>query len=167
MPTSNRPIGGQGFLLGAIFGAPLQFWGGEPSPCDLPKREGALLLDCDGTLVETERDGHRVAFNKAFEETSNSTRPREFECSRRARGGDVPKPRQVVGLRKGFRFQGKTPQASHVEGLNFNRGGGGYENGGSCQATCVVVPHERSQLNSFPELAPLFVCFVFFWVPLC
>lgn len=29
---------------------------------------GALLLDCDGTLVETERDGHRVAFNQAFKE---------------------------------------------------------------------------------------------------
>jgi len=29
---------------------------------------GALLLDCDGTLAETERDGHRVAFNKAFQE---------------------------------------------------------------------------------------------------
>eukprot|EP00929_Paragymnodinium_shiwhaense_P019255 TRINITY_DN131_c0_g1_i2.p1 TRINITY_DN131_c0_g1~~TRINITY_DN131_c0_g1_i2.p1 ORF type:complete len:408 (-),score=153.78 TRINITY_DN131_c0_g1_i2:129-1352(-) len=29
---------------------------------------GALLLDCDGTLVETERDGHRVAFNRAFKE---------------------------------------------------------------------------------------------------
>ena len=29
---------------------------------------GALLLDCDGTLAETERDGHRIAFNKAFEE---------------------------------------------------------------------------------------------------
>jgi len=28
----------------------------------------ALLLDCDGTLVETERDGHRVAFNQAFKE---------------------------------------------------------------------------------------------------
>eukprot|EP00440_Ansanella_granifera_P076080 gb/GFBE01082565.1/.p1 GENE.gb/GFBE01082565.1/~~gb/GFBE01082565.1/.p1 ORF type:complete len:400 (+),score=103.16 gb/GFBE01082565.1/:1-1200(+) len=30
--------------------------------------QGGLLLDCDGTLVETERDGHRVAFNKAFKE---------------------------------------------------------------------------------------------------
>ena len=29
---------------------------------------GALLLDCDGTLAETERDGHRVAFNQAFDE---------------------------------------------------------------------------------------------------
>ena len=26
----------------------------------------ALLFDCDGVLVDTERDGHRVAFNKAF-----------------------------------------------------------------------------------------------------
>ncbi|GAB5476107.1 MAG: HAD family hydrolase [Maribacter sp.] len=27
----------------------------------------ALIFDCDGVLVDTERDGHRVAFNKAFE----------------------------------------------------------------------------------------------------
>lgn len=26
----------------------------------------ALLFDCDGVLVDTERDGHRVAFNRAF-----------------------------------------------------------------------------------------------------
>ena len=26
----------------------------------------ALLFDCDGTLVDTERDGHRVAFNDTF-----------------------------------------------------------------------------------------------------
>lgn len=26
----------------------------------------ALFFDCDGVLVDTERDGHRVAFNKAF-----------------------------------------------------------------------------------------------------
>ena len=26
----------------------------------------ALLWDVDGTLAETERDGHRVAFNQAF-----------------------------------------------------------------------------------------------------
>lgn len=26
----------------------------------------ALLFDCDGVLVDTERDGHRVAFNEAF-----------------------------------------------------------------------------------------------------
>ena len=28
----------------------------------------ALLFDVDGTLADTERDGHRVAFNRAFEE---------------------------------------------------------------------------------------------------
>jgi HAD superfamily hydrolase (TIGR01509 family) len=28
----------------------------------------ALILDCDGVLADTERDGHRVAFNKAFAE---------------------------------------------------------------------------------------------------
>ena len=28
----------------------------------------ALLFDVDGTLADTERDGHRVAFNKAFQE---------------------------------------------------------------------------------------------------
>ena len=27
----------------------------------------ALIFDCDGVLVDTERDGHRVAFNPAFE----------------------------------------------------------------------------------------------------
>lgn len=28
----------------------------------------ALVFDCDGVLADTERDGHRVAFNKAFRE---------------------------------------------------------------------------------------------------
>ena len=32
-----------------------------------PPRPAALLWDVDGTLAETERDGHRVAFNRAFE----------------------------------------------------------------------------------------------------
>ncbi|MFO8006333.1 MAG: HAD-IA family hydrolase [Candidatus Brocadiia bacterium] len=27
----------------------------------------ALIFDCDGVLVDTEKDGHRVAFNRAFE----------------------------------------------------------------------------------------------------
>lgn len=30
------------------------------------KRLKALIFDCDGVLADTERDGHRVAFNKAF-----------------------------------------------------------------------------------------------------
>jgi HAD superfamily hydrolase (TIGR01509 family) len=28
----------------------------------------AVIFDCDGVLVDTERDGHRVAFNRAFSE---------------------------------------------------------------------------------------------------
>jgi HAD superfamily hydrolase (TIGR01509 family) len=28
----------------------------------------ALIFDCDGVIVDTERDGHRVAFNRAFAE---------------------------------------------------------------------------------------------------
>ena len=28
----------------------------------------ALIFDCDGVLADTERDGHRVAFNRAFED---------------------------------------------------------------------------------------------------
>jgi len=30
------------------------------------KQLQALIFDCDGVLVDTERDGHRVAFNRAF-----------------------------------------------------------------------------------------------------
>ena len=26
----------------------------------------ALIFDCDGVLVDTERDGHRIGFNRAF-----------------------------------------------------------------------------------------------------
>lgn len=36
--------------------------GAAPSPL------GAVLFDVDGTLVDSERDGHRPAFNRAFEE---------------------------------------------------------------------------------------------------
>ena len=32
----------------------------------------ALIFDCDGVLAETERDGHRVAFNSVFEENGIS-----------------------------------------------------------------------------------------------
>jgi phosphoglycolate phosphatase-like HAD superfamily hydrolase len=34
----------------------------------LMKTLEALIFDVDGTLAETERDGHRVAFNQAFKE---------------------------------------------------------------------------------------------------
>ena len=34
----------------------------------------AVVLDVDGTLVDSERDGHRVAFNRAFEEAGMDDR---------------------------------------------------------------------------------------------
>ncbi len=33
----------------------------------------AIIFDCDGVLADTERDGHRVAFNKAFAEKGYAT----------------------------------------------------------------------------------------------
>lgn len=39
--------------------------GGAAGGAALPE---ALLFDCDGVLVDTERDGHRVSFNQAFKE---------------------------------------------------------------------------------------------------
>ena len=33
----------------------------------------ALIFDCDGVLVDTERDGHRIAFNRAFAELGLGT----------------------------------------------------------------------------------------------
>ena len=33
----------------------------------------ALIFDCDGVLVDTEKDGHRVAFNQAFAEAGLDT----------------------------------------------------------------------------------------------
>ena len=38
----------------------------------------ALIFDCDGVLVDTERDGHRVAFNDAFRAAGLAVQP--FKC---------------------------------------------------------------------------------------
>jgi hypothetical protein len=35
----------------------------------------ALLFDCDGVLVDTERDGHRISFNEAFKRKGSDVRP--------------------------------------------------------------------------------------------
>jgi hypothetical protein len=32
----------------------------------------ALLFDCDGVLVDTEKDGHRISFNDTFQEVAAS-----------------------------------------------------------------------------------------------
>ncbi|KAF0921620.1 hypothetical protein E2562_011372, partial [Oryza meyeriana var. granulata] len=38
---------------------------GDPPAASLP---AALLFDCDGVLVDTEKDGHRISFNETFAE---------------------------------------------------------------------------------------------------
>ncbi len=40
----------------------------QGSPSNSNGHLQAVVLDVDGTLVDSERDGHRVAFNRAFEE---------------------------------------------------------------------------------------------------
>ena len=35
---------------------------------DMGVKPGVLIFDVDGTLADTERDGHRVAFNRTFAE---------------------------------------------------------------------------------------------------
>ena len=37
-----------------------------------PRPRLAILFDCDGVLADTERDGHRVSFNKVFAEKGYS-----------------------------------------------------------------------------------------------
>jgi hypothetical protein len=49
--------------------------------CRATKLPEALLFDCDGVLVDTEKDGHRVSFNEAFKRKGAWRRPRD--CPRR------------------------------------------------------------------------------------
>jgi hypothetical protein len=41
---------------------------GDASVVSLP---AALLFDCDGVLVDTEKDGHRISFNETFAEVKH------------------------------------------------------------------------------------------------
>ena len=52
----------------------------------------ALFFDQDGTIIDTERDGHRVAFNQTFREFGydfqwNVLKYQELRCRGQARGG--------------------------------------------------------------------------------
>jgi len=40
----------------------------RPAPLQVAAKLDAVFFDCDGVLADTERDGHRIAFNKGFEE---------------------------------------------------------------------------------------------------
>jgi phosphoglycolate phosphatase-like HAD superfamily hydrolase len=49
----------------------------------------ALIFDCDGVLAQTERDGHRVAFNTMFAEFGLPVRwdPADYAVKLRIPGG--------------------------------------------------------------------------------
>lgn len=44
----------------------------------------ALLFDCDGVLVDTEKDGHRISFNDTFAEVFNFSVALQLICVCRA-----------------------------------------------------------------------------------
>lgn len=64
------PLGAQAFQRTALPVALRPTWRASTTGCTLRMAaEGfALLFDCDGVLADTERDGHRIAFNDAFVE---------------------------------------------------------------------------------------------------
>ncbi len=41
---------------------------------------GAILLDCDGVLADTERDGHRIALNMAMKEKGLKVGTQDMKC---------------------------------------------------------------------------------------
>jgi HAD superfamily hydrolase (TIGR01509 family) len=81
-----------------------------------------LLLDCDGVLADTERDGHLVAFNRMFTEFRLPVRWTEAEYGRRlAIGGGKERLRTLLtsefsieaGLPEGEEAQAETVAAWH------------------------------------------------------
>lgn len=74
-------VGGDAFVPGVVVAA------AAGAGSSLPE---ALLFDCDGVLVDTERDGHRISFNIAFSEVRRSPLPR----------GSIE--RSVLDIRKGL-----------------------------------------------------------------
>ena len=58
----------------------------------------ALIFDCDGVLADTERDGHRPAFNQAFAEAGLDVAWDEEEYGRRLRIGGGNRPSRTNAL---------------------------------------------------------------------
>jgi hypothetical protein len=46
----------------------------RPAVLNTNAKLGAIIFGCDGVLVDSERDGHRVALNKAIAEVSHAER---------------------------------------------------------------------------------------------
>lgn len=54
----------------------------RPAVLNTRAKLGAIIFGCDGVLVDSERDGHRVALNKAIAEVSCAVSTIIVPCSR-------------------------------------------------------------------------------------
>jgi HAD superfamily hydrolase (TIGR01509 family) len=70
----------------------------------------ALIFDCDGVLVDTERDGHRIAFNQAFVDVGLQV---EWDVALYGRLLDVAGGKER--MRQYFDHSGWPEQATHRE----------------------------------------------------
>ena len=69
MACATHPVAGGGAASEDRRSGTMTADAGAPTALGRARRElSAVLFDVDGTLVESERDGHRVAFNEAFAE---------------------------------------------------------------------------------------------------
>ena len=67
----------------------------------------ALIFDCDGVLADTERDGHRVAFNQTFRDLGLPIEWSEEEYGRKL---------QIAGGKERMASE-LTPEFAHANGL--------------------------------------------------
>lgn len=75
-----------------------------------------LLLDCDGVLVDTEAQGHRVSFNEAFKQKGNRLHLMTVE-------GSAPLEVQQLRLKSaGLEFRWTVEEYGHLLAI-----GGGKE----------------------------------------
>lgn len=79
-------------------------------------RVDAVVFDVDGTLVDSERDGHRVAFNAAFEDAGLPDRwdVRTYGALLRVTGGDRR-------LAHWFERRGRTPEQARELAIPLHR----------------------------------------------
>ncbi|KAG2329633.1 hypothetical protein Bca52824_000813 [Brassica carinata] len=86
-PSIQSKLSAASFIPNAEKASKSRFMGGSrsggitcsassSSPATLPS---ALLFDCDGVLVDTEKDGHRISFNDTFKEVNSFFSQRQLD----------------------------------------------------------------------------------------
>jgi len=90
----------------------------------------ASIFDVDGTLVDSERDGHRVAFNRAFEELDLPDQQAMADADLVLDGfGDVGAPAAVLSDPHGLNPPGCLDAATLTTLLTAFRTGAGRSPG--------------------------------------